>query len=58
MVPRRQRLHRLSDQQPLRPQLTIFPPDLRIEERSRQGTLHPPVVHGLQDVIDLYFAEK
>ncbi len=58
MMPRRQRLHRLPDQHPFRSQLAIFPPHLRIEERPRQGTTYPPVVHGLQDVIYLYFAEK
>ncbi len=42
----------------MRPQLAIVPPHLRIKQRPRQGTTHPPVVHGLQDVIDLYFAEK
>ncbi len=58
MVPRRQRLYRLPNQQPLRPQLAIFPPYLRIKQRPRQGTTYPPILQRLQEVIELYVAEK
>ena len=58
MVPRRQRLHRLPNQLPLYPQFVIFPPYLRIQQRPRQGTTYPPVLQRLQEVIELYVAEK